>query len=70
MNQYDRIYGILKEMSKEDLYHYKGRPSRTKVKKKSRTRLRSKKTQASYDKAAKREAQAETDAFRSGGRGR
>jgi len=35
-NSYDRIYNLLTEMRKEDLEHYKGRPSRKKVKKKKK----------------------------------
>ena len=66
MNTYERIYNILIEnqvpegdpplpgMSSKDLAHYKGRPSREKVKKKTVSR------------AKKKEADANTRAMRSG----
>ena len=75
MNWKNKLVEALIEMSDEDLEHYKGRPSRKQVQKKKapRKRLRSKKTQAAYDRAearAREEAQAETKTFRRGGRGR
>ena len=75
MNNYERVYNILIEnqvpegdpplpgMSSKDLIHYKGRPSRVKVKK--RGDKRSKKTKAADDKAAA-EAKEETQALQGG----
>jgi hypothetical protein len=66
MNNYERLYNILIEnqvpegdpplpgMSSKDLTHYKGRPSRKKVKK--RGDKRSKKTKAADLRAEKKEA--------------
>ena len=66
MNTYERIYNILIEnqvpegdpplpgMSSKDLIHYKGRPSRVKVKK--RGDKRSKKTKAADLRAERKEA--------------
>lgn len=76
MNHYERLYNILIEnqvpegdpplpgMSSKDLIHYKGRPSRVKVKK--RGDKRSKKTKAADDRAERKEADANTRAMRSG----
>ena len=41
MNTYERIRELIVEVSKEDLEHYKGRPSRKKVKKKKKKKKRS-----------------------------
>ena len=66
MNNYERVYNILIEnqvpegdpplpgMSSKDLIHYKGRPSRVKVKK--RGDKRSKKTKAADLRAERKEA--------------
>ena len=76
MNNYERVYNILFEnqvpegdpplpgMSSKDLIHYKGRPSRVKVKK--RGDKRSKKTKAADERAAAAEAAASTEALRGG----
>ena len=74
MNNYERVYNILIEnqvpegdpplpgMSSKDLIHYKGRPSRVKVKK--RGDKRSKKTKAADLRAERKEAAIETAAAR------
>ena len=62
MNTYEKILTILLEshgMSEKDLYYYKGRPSRKKVKKKKLTRA-SKKTQAAKERWEKKQ-KAEAD---------
>jgi len=61
MKSYERIYNLLTEISDEDLAHYQGRPSR----KKRGTRA-SKKTQASADRAKKKEADTSTKVFTKG----
>ena len=67
MNTYERIRELIVEVSKEDLEHYKGRPSRKKVKAKKRFEA----GQRIFKKQdAKAEADEETRKFRRGGRGK
>ena len=66
MNWKNKLVEALIEMSDEDLEHYKGRPSRKKVKAK-----RFKAGQRIFKKQdEKAEADKETRAFRRGGRGK